>query len=126
MKTLQFKIVFSSHNQKFLKNKIFKFITWFLKNLVNSQFKILNLKLITNLPVKNYKFTLLKSPHVNRKAQNQYEIKTYRLIVQFNIESAAFSANILKLYKILKFGILLIDSRIAVVLVEKGVFKHSL
>ena len=84
------------------------------------------MKLITNLPVKNYKFTLLKSPHVNRKAQNQYEIKTYRLIVQFNIESAAFSANILKLYKILKFGILLIDSRIAVVLVEKGVFKHSL
>jgi ribosomal protein S10 len=126
MKTLQFKIVLSSHNQKFLKNKTLQFIDWILKNLINSHFNLLNLKLITNLPVKNYKFTLLRSPHVNRKAQDQYEVKTYRLAIQFNIENDSFKTNVLKFYKILKFGILSIDPRIAVVLVEKGTLKHSL
>jgi ribosomal protein S10 len=87
---------------------------------------LLNLKLITNLPVKNYKFTLLRSPHVNRKAQDQYEVKTYRLAIQFNIENDSFKTNVLKFYKILKFGILSIDPRIAVILVEKGALRHSL
>jgi len=126
MKTLQFKIILSSHNKKFLKKKTLVFIDWVFKNLINSRLNLLNLKLITNLPVKNYKFTLLRSPHVNRKAQDQYEVKTYRLVIQFNVQADSLETNILKFYNILKFGILSIDPRISIILIKKGVLKYSL
>jgi len=126
MKILKFKIIFSSHNKKFLKNKTLNFINWVFKNLVSSKFNLLNFKLITNLPVKKYKFSLLKSPHVNRKAQDQYEVETYRLAIQFDIKNKDFFIQNSKIYKILKFGILSIDPRISIILKQKGVFKHSL
>ncbi|AEI14150.1 30S ribosomal protein S10 [Flexistipes sinusarabici DSM 4947] len=33
------------------------------------------------LPTKKEKFTVLKSPHVNKKARDQYEIRTHKRLV---------------------------------------------
>lgn len=45
-------------------------------------FQLLNLdyKLI-GLPIKRKVFTLLKSPHVNKKAKEQFELKTYKKLI---------------------------------------------
>ena len=34
------------------------------------------------LPIKKKRITLLKSPHVNKTAREQFEIKTYKVIIQ--------------------------------------------
>ena len=53
----------------------------FLKN----QFKILNLKYaLFNLPKKKKRVTLLKSPHVNKTAREQFEIRFYKTIIKIN------------------------------------------
>ena len=45
--------------------------------------KILGIKYNTfNLPSKRKRITLLKSPHVNKKAREQFEIKKYSVMVQ--------------------------------------------
>ena len=37
-----------------------------------------------NLPTKKKRITLLKSPHVNKTAREQFEIKNYRAVIQLN------------------------------------------
>ena len=45
--------------------------------------KILGIKYNTfNLPSKRKRITLLKSPHVNKKAREQFEIKKYSVMIQ--------------------------------------------
>tara|TARA_A100001035_G_C27742008_1_gene482084 strand:+ start:934 stop:1233 length:300 start_codon:yes stop_codon:yes gene_type:complete len=45
--------------------------------------KILGIKYNTfNLPSKIKRITLLKSPHVNKKAREQFEIKKYSVMIQ--------------------------------------------
>ena len=45
--------------------------------------KILGTKYNTfNLPSKRKRITLLKSPHVNKKAREQFEIKNYSVMIQ--------------------------------------------
>ena len=45
--------------------------------------KILGIKYNTfNLPSKRQRITLLKSPHVNKKAREQFEIKKYSVMIQ--------------------------------------------
>lgn len=34
------------------------------------------------LPIKKKRITLLKSPHVNKTAREQFEIKTYKVVIQ--------------------------------------------
>ena len=48
-----------------------------------------------NLPIKNKKITLLKSPHVNKKAREQFEIKKYKSLIQ--IKEAKMDENLFKL-----------------------------
>lgn len=50
----------------------------FLKNI----FKKLNIVYTsTNLPLKIKKITLLKSPHVHKKAREQFEIKKFKKLI---------------------------------------------
>jgi len=49
---------------------------------------------IANLPTKKKRITLLKSPHVNKTAREQFEIKYYKFIFQTDTE---ISFNELKL-----------------------------
>jgi small subunit ribosomal protein S10 len=55
----------------FLKEKI---------KLYNKQYSIFN------LPKKIKRITLLKSPHVNKKAREQFEIKIYTVIIKIKID----------------------------------------
>lgn len=62
--------------------------TAFLQN----QFKVTNLKYtLFNLPIKKKRVTLLKSPHVNKTAREQFEIKFYKTIIK--LDSTNLSSN---------------------------------
>ena len=54
-----------------------------LKNLLN----LISLCSIVKLPVKIQKFTLLSSPHVNKKSREQFEIKTYKRLLVINVKN---------------------------------------
>ncbi len=58
--------------------KTLELYTYYLeKNLksINVDFKLVR------LPIKKKRLTILKSPHVNKKARDQYELRTYSLTV---------------------------------------------
>ena len=59
------------------------------RKTLNSLAKSKNLQLSSiSLPIERKKFTILKSPHVNKKAKEQYEIRFFN--VNTNIESFKF------------------------------------
>jgi ribosomal protein S10 len=62
------------------KDSIFFFLH-FIKKLFNKKKIAYNFLFI---PVKKKKMTLLKSPHVNKKAREQIEYKAYNCIIIFN------------------------------------------
>ena len=47
---------------------------------------------IIKLPIKIQKFTLLRSPHVNKKAREQFEIRTHKrlIVLKFNDKNLIF------------------------------------
>jgi small subunit ribosomal protein S10 len=59
----------------------------YLITKITDQFKEnffkLNFKIQT-LPVKKRKFTLLRSPHINKKAREQFELNTYNTQINVN------------------------------------------
>nr|QRG32473.1 30S ribosomal protein S10 [Nannochloropsis limnetica]QRG32578.1 30S ribosomal protein S10 [Nannochloropsis limnetica] len=64
---------FQTHNKENSKR--------FIKTL-NSLTKSKNLQLSSiSLPIERKKFTVLKSPHVNKKAKEQYEIRFYNGLI---------------------------------------------
>ncbi len=77
--------------------KTLELYTYFLtKNLksINIDFKLVR------LPKRIKRITILKSPHVNKKARDQYEIRTYSLtliILQNNSNSNIKLNNFIKL-----------------------------
>jgi small subunit ribosomal protein S10 len=58
------------------------FLNKFILNLKN-KFKINFIKSFTsvNLPIKIKKYTVLSSPHVNKKAREQFETRFYKSII---------------------------------------------
>jgi small subunit ribosomal protein S10 len=54
------------------------------------------------LPKKSERFTVLRSPHVDKKARDQFERVTYKRLLVFKFE-LNINNSYLKLYKILKF-----------------------
>ena len=68
-------------------NAYFVFISKLLKKLKIKYSRV-------NLPKKMRKITLLKSPHVNKKAREQFEICTYKMLIKIYIKSQ--SINFLK------------------------------
>ena len=56
----------------------------YLKSLKSFLKKLNILYSIIHLPIKRKRLTLLKSPHVNKSAREQFEIKTYKTIITFS------------------------------------------
>lgn len=88
--------------------QILKIYAYFLK-------KILTKSKITFkcffLPVTTQRITLLKSPHVNKKAREQFEIKTFSAIIQFNQNKIIFLQRlVINKPKSLQIQIKLLDS----------------
>ncbi len=54
------------------------FISFFTDEKVIQKLKIFILQSESKKPLKKKIFTVLKSPHVNKSAQDQFEIKTYK------------------------------------------------
>ena len=55
------------------------------KNFLNKTLQSIKINFsICNLPKKKNRITLLKSPHVNKSAREQFEIKYYSTIIQLN------------------------------------------
>lgn len=54
-----------------------------LKNL----FSLIGDCSIVKLPIKIQKFTLLRSPHVNKKAREQFEIRTYKRLILVKVKN---------------------------------------
>ena len=54
---------------------------------------------IFNLPLKQKRITLLKSPHVNKSAREQFEIKVYCFILQTNEKINSYLLKFLLLNK---------------------------
>mgnify|MGYP000857549187 FL=1 len=55
---------------------------------------------VINLPVRKKRITLLKSPHVNKSAREQFEVKTYKTVL--TLSNLSYSAKIIKLLTINK------------------------
>lgn len=52
------------------------------RKVLNNLAKVKNLQVSSiSLPIEKKKFTLLKSPHVNKKAKEQYEIRFYNGLI---------------------------------------------
>ena len=76
-----------------------KAINLYLHTL-QKMFNTLNLNYtIVNLPITKKRITLLKSPHVNKSAREQFEIKTYQVIISFKTTFNTKLLNILTLNK---------------------------
>ena len=55
------------------------------KNFLNKTLQSIKINFsICNLPKKKNRITLLKSPHVNKSAREQFEIKYYSTVIQLN------------------------------------------
>jgi len=54
-----------------------------LKNLFN----LIGKCSVIKLPVKIQRFTLLSSPHVNKKSREQFEIRTYKRLLTLNVKN---------------------------------------
>jgi ribosomal protein S10 len=55
--------------------------------LIKKVLTFLNIPFVfTNLPTKRKIITLLKSPHVNKSAREQFQIKTYKTYIVINPE----------------------------------------
>lgn len=66
---------------KSVKNKLLIIYCHFLLNLI----KKLNLKvLLINVPTKRKEITLLKSPHVYKKAREQFNLNIYKRVLIIN------------------------------------------
>jgi small subunit ribosomal protein S10 len=70
--TTKFEIQLKSVDKKSL-----SFYTHFLKKMFYKANAIYSL---TNLPIKKKRITLLKSPHVNKSAREQFELRSYKSI----------------------------------------------
>jgi len=56
-------------------------LSLYLKSLESFLKKLNIFYSISHLPTKKKRLTLLKSPHVNKSAREQFEIKTYKTII---------------------------------------------
>ncbi len=74
-----YNIYLTSQNQSLLKNFSTK-----LKNFLNLIEKTV---IKTKSPIKIKKYTVLRSPHVNKKSREQFEIRTYKRLIQIKTKN---------------------------------------
>jgi len=92
--------------------KIYSFHISFIKKFVNNIELLLKKNDIQyslyNLPIKNDKYTILRSPHVNKSARDQFQKTTYKKQIKIKL-SNNFSINkikqLLTLIKLFSVGI---------------------
>jgi len=51
-------------------------------DVIKQLFNLVGTPVIYKIPVNIQKFTILRSPHVNKKAREQFEIRTYSRMIQ--------------------------------------------
>ena len=66
---------------KSIDKKSLLFYTYFLKKIFDKTNIIYSL---INLPIKKKRITLLKSPHVNKAAREQFELRSYKSVFLIN------------------------------------------
>jgi len=54
---------------------------------LNNLFNLIGNCSVIKLPIKIKKFTLLSSPHVNKKSRDQFEIRTYKRLVILKVKN---------------------------------------
>ena len=84
---MQRKLILTSSSQKSLivYIKYLKFV-----------FKLWNIRpSVASLPIKIKRISLLKSPHVNKKAKEHFEIRNYRFVISFKTSLEMDSLNAL-------------------------------
>ena len=74
MQNIKIQIQFKAFNYKLLDKTIYKIIQ---KGLALQ----LNVTNPISLPTKKHLFTVLKSPHVNKKARDQFQLITYKRLI---------------------------------------------
>jgi ribosomal protein S10 len=88
----------SSKNLFFFNTQMLKFISYhnnlFTTHLSTNAFKVIG------LPSRGKKFTILRSPHVDKKSREQYELKKITTLVQFSM-SSVISSNLIIPYLIM-------------------------
>ena len=92
--SFSFKVV--SFNSKLL-NRLNKVLNLFLFNVTSENG---NKVVKINLPTKIKKYTVLKSPHVNKKARDQFEIRTYKSyfkLLKYNSKEITLTKNLFKI-----------------------------
>lgn len=77
------KIKFSSHNKNSLNKSVHRFMKTLLYNKGYSH--ICDRFSMTSLPTKKEKYTFLKSPHIDKKSREQFEIVSYNKIIQIDL-----------------------------------------
>ena len=85
--TMIYNIYLTSQNQLLLKNFSIK-----LKNFLNL---IENNIIKVKSQVKIKKYTVLRSPHVNKKSREQFEIRTYKRLIQIKTKNNKLMIKIL-------------------------------
>jgi small subunit ribosomal protein S10 len=81
---------------KSLNKSSITFYQKFVKNILDK----MSIKYsIFNLPVKQKRLTILKSPHVNKSAREQFEVKFYSFILQINKNLNLYTLKMLFLNK---------------------------
>lgn len=89
MQQLQIKIQFKAFNYKLLDQILYKIVQ---KGMLLN----LNVTHPVSLPTKKHLFTVLKSPHVNKKARDQFQLITHKRLIILNCHN--FNLENLKLY----------------------------
>lgn len=75
-----------------------KFIKLFIKDTLefqkrNLRKKYLKIK-VTHLPSKIKKYTVLRSPHVNKKSKEQFQSKTYNSLLNIHLKEKSLKKNL--------------------------------
>jgi len=79
----------------------FEILNTLIQYVINNSIHIHNFIM---LPKKRKKFTVLRSPHVHKKAQEQFEFLTYKNMLYFTINKYVYK-EIKSIFKVLKFNL---------------------
>jgi ribosomal protein S10 len=103
--------------KSFIKNNLISDFLILLKRVLNLNTKTKNNKkeTITHLSKNIYRNTIIRSPHVNKQAQEQFEIRTYNNLINiplYLLTNSNINLIINLIYNNLPIGI---DSRITII-----------
>ena len=91
------------------------FLNYFLNNKITTKLQVIVFKTTTSQPLQKKVFTVLKSPHVNKTAQEQFEYRMYKkrlkcFIPQFPLFLAHFKRLRFNMFSDINFKIKIISN----------------